>query len=134
MRTAMGAALLVLLSVTTSSAQERPISPADQDRIGSLLLYRWTNCRTAAVKKLAKSNLPTEAIPLAAAKACAQDRENWIESQISSGVTRAMLEKVADSTEHCSFTIDTGYVDLVRSGATSADIKDWAARQQPGCR
>jgi hypothetical protein len=133
MRAWIGAVCSAVLLVSAALAEEPPLSPADQDRAGDILLYRWTRCQTAAAKKLVKSTLPSEAIPLAAAKACHQERENWIESQISSGISRAMLEGVADGTEHCLFRITTGYVDLVRSGGTDADVKDWAARQRPRC-
>ena len=134
MRVWLGVFWCVVVLPAAAAAQNAPLSGADQDRAGDILLYRWDKCRTATAKKLIKSTLPTEAIPLAAAKACHQDRENWIESQISIGITRSMLEGTADENEHCLFGITTGYVDLVRGGATDADIKDWAARQPKGCK
>lgn len=125
--------LVFSLSLTAPGAWAQTLSPADQDRAGDILLYRWTTCRMDAAKKLIKSTLPTEAIPLVAAKSCRQDRENWIESQISAGITRGMLGNFADKNERCLFEITTGYVDLVRSGASSADIKEWALRHPQGC-
>jgi hypothetical protein len=103
-----------------------PVDEAKIQREGDVLLAKWTTCRTDAARDLAKTKIPTEEVPIKANEKCHAEREAWVDSQVSPGVSRAMAETVADGSEHCLYTIQTGYVGMLRSGASSEDIKLWA--------
>jgi hypothetical protein len=112
--------------VQDQPAPSPPIDYGKMKRDGDVLLAKWTTCTTDATRELAKTKIPTEEVPIKANEKCHAEREAWVDSQTGPGVTRAMLETVADGTDHCLYPIQLTYVGLLRSGASSEEIRSWA--------
>jgi hypothetical protein len=123
--------LFSAIALSSAIAQpQQPMSAADRERAGDILLYRWNKCVMDAADRLAQSTLPIDGVPLVAAKACGEARESWIDSQVYGALTREMAVSAADHAEHCRFAVITEFVDMKRRRAGRDEVLAWSARKR----
>lgn len=63
---------------------------------------------------VAHTDIPAPEAVYKAYDSCGKEREDWISSQISPGMSRQFVESVAHGTEHCGYTMWLGYIEHLR--------------------
>jgi hypothetical protein len=133
---------LLISTLAACSSEPKPIDfgeiqrrAAVMEREGDVLMAKWTKCQNDATRDLARTKIPTEEVAQKAFQMCHAQREAWVDSQVGPGMSRQFVEHVADGAEHCSYLILTGWVGLLRGGASKEDIRLWALTHDAGsCR
>jgi hypothetical protein len=109
-----------------------PVDEAKIRRAGDALLAKWSFCQVDAAKRLARTTVPAIDAAQQASLECRLQREAWVDSQISPGMTKSFVEGAADGSEHCLFPTLLGYIEEIRSGASAEDIRLWALTLDTG--
>ena len=97
----------------------------DRERV---LVARLTLCRVSAARVMARINIPAPEAAQKAQDACKADREAWVASHGSGDAAT-----VADDSERCVYPMLVGYITHIRSGATAAQIQEWANSYPTKC-
>jgi hypothetical protein len=63
------------------------------------LMKKWIGCETDKTRELALSDLPARVAVARAITSCHEAREDWVQRQVSPGVSREMAESVASGAE-----------------------------------
>lgn len=82
---------------------------------GDDLLKRWVACRIDKARALSRSDLPAMVVVAQATLGCKAEREEWVRSQISPGVSRELAEDVASGSEEHLVPLIRDYVIDLRA-------------------
>ena len=108
-------------------------------RKSDILLTHWSDCQAAAIRVVARTDIPPAEAVYKAYDSCSKEREDWISSQIGPGMGRELVVSVAHGSEHCSFSLWVGYIEHLRAASSlteeqnAAWLNAFQSRPLPAC-
>ena len=88
---------------------------------GAALMEKISACESNFVQPLVNSSMPPNEVALRVENICKAERDAWVENDSSGGLARHYAVSALEQAP-CNRSAVTRYVELVRGGATPAEI------------
>jgi hypothetical protein len=89
---------------------------------GDELMKKWSACEVEKVRELALTDLPAIVAVAQAIDSCKEEREEWVHSQVSPGVSQGMAEEVASGADNNNVSLFRDYVIDLRAARAAKKL------------